>query len=74
MLAKVYKPLLSLSLIVILLFTAILPATAETQLNSTSRKQVLFTKEAIIDETVLYDRAKNGQTDLTADQTFETFA
>lgn len=72
MLAKVYKPLLSLSLIVILLFTAILPATAETQLNSTSRKQVLFTKEAIIDETVLYDRAKNGQTDLTADQTFIT--
>ncbi|WP_157609566.1 hypothetical protein [Syntrophomonas zehnderi] len=57
-------------LLVGILFVTTIPASASNNLDSFPQKQVTFSKEPISNEAVLYDRAKNGETDLFFDQSF----
>jgi len=70
MVKSVNKSLVALFLIVGILFISILPASASSEIDSCQGKQVVYSQEPIIDEAVLYDRAKKGETDLITDQSF----
>jgi hypothetical protein len=57
-------------LLVGFLFVTTMPVNASNDVDSVPHRQVIFSKEPIVDESVLYDRAKKGETDLINDQSF----
>lgn|GEM_PF-3500989 len=67
---SVNKILIAVFFLVGFLFVTILPVSASNEIDSCQQKQVVFSKEPIVDEAVLYDRAKKGETDLITDQSF----
>jgi len=67
---KVNKTLIAVFLLIGFLFVTIMPVSASNDIESFSQKQVIFSKEPIVDEAVLYDRAKKGETDFILDRSF----
>ncbi|MEN6327566.1 MAG: hypothetical protein ABFD18_15350 [Syntrophomonas sp.] len=64
------KALVAVFLLVGFLFVTILPVNASNEIDSCQEKQVVFSKQPITDEAVLFERAKKGETDFIGDQSF----
>jgi len=70
MIIRINRTLVTMLLLVGFLFITTVPVNASNDVDSVPHRQVIFSKEPIADESVLYDRALKGETDLISDQSF----